>query len=461
MCRLSFLIVLLFTNIICFAGNVRHFYVNAFSNVEKSDGSINAPFKSLNELGKIQFRAGDCIYLAGNQILNGSIHIKDLKSTAEQPLIITSYGEGVSYIYSGNESAVLIESCENVCVKNITVKGSGRKAGNMGSGVEGINSRFVEVDKVEASGYLMNGIGFTGGGDIRITNSYAHDNGYNGIEITGEWGSKSVHNVYIGYCVAENNAGCPAILDNHSGSGILVGHATNTTIEFCEAMNNGWDMPRMGNGPVGIWGYESDKLTIQYCYSHNNKTSSRGIDGGGFDFDGGITNSVMQYNLSMNNEGSGYGLFQFGGATEWSGNVISHNVSVDDGFKNSQSGIYVWCDPYNKDKHLCETKISDNLIISGFGHAISFNTGYSTNLEFVDNIFVLKDESTDFLDGDETKSQAIFKRNQYWSEVAEKQGKVQPQVKEESNAHFEKKNYVIPTKVDVLKLKEIISNLLE
>ena len=82
----------------------------------------------------------------------------------------------------------------------------------------------------------MNGIGITGGGDVRITHSYVHDNGYNGIEVTGKWGTKSVHNIYIGHCVAENNAGNPAILDNHSGSGILVGHVTNATIEYCEAM---------------------------------------------------------------------------------------------------------------------------------------------------------------------------------------------------------------------------------
>ena len=42
----------------------------------------------------------------------------------------------------------------------------------------------------------------------------------------------------------------------------------------------------------------------QYCFSHDNKTSPEGLDGGGFDFDGGITNSLMQYNLAMNNEGA-------------------------------------------------------------------------------------------------------------------------------------------------------------
>jgi hypothetical protein len=52
-----------------------------------------------------------------------------------------------------------------------------------------------------------------------------------------------------------NNAhlqpGDPSILNNHSGNGIVVGNAEKVTIEYCEAANNGWDMPRQGNGPVG------------------------------------------------------------------------------------------------------------------------------------------------------------------------------------------------------------------
>ncbi len=442
------------------ADGVRNFYVNAFSQSPVADGSIHAPFKTLDDLKMIKFLPGDCIHLAGNQILTGTITIKDLLATPEQPLTITSYGEGIARIYSAHASAIVVEACEYVLVKNLAVKGSGRKKGNTGTGVEVINSRFIEIDRIEASGYLMNGIGITGGGDVRITRSYTHDNGYNGIEVTGEWGQKSVHNIYIGYCVAENNAGCPAITENHSGSGILVGHATNALIEYCEAMCNGWDMPRSGNGPVGIWGYEADRLTIQYCYSHHNKTSPQGLDGGGFDFDGGITNSLMQYNLSMENEGAGYGLFQFGGASEWSNNLMRYNVSIHDGIKNSQAGIYVWCDPYNKDLALWDSKVHDNLIISNQGHSISYNTGFSRGLEFSNNTFVLTEGGVEHLHGDATKSEAIYKGNRFWSEAAEEKGEPQPQVSEDPTARYEKIEYTLPEKVDVLRLKEIIDGLL-
>lgn len=110
-------------------------------------------------------------------------------------------------------------------------------------------------------------------------------------------------------------------------------------------MNNGWDMPREGNGPVGIWAYQCDSAIIQYCYSHDNKTSPKGKDGGGFDFDGEITNSVMQYNLSANNEGAGYGMFQYYGASDWKNNIVRYNISYNDGTKNGKCGIFIWCDP--------------------------------------------------------------------------------------------------------------------
>lgn len=457
---LLFLPILLLASVTGWANGIRNFYVDSFSDSPIADGSMESPFKSLDALKSIKFLPGDCIHLAGNQILTGAIHVKGVKATSENPLTITSYGTGVSHIYSVHSSAIVIDACENIHVKNVVVKGSGRKKGNMGTGIEVVNSRSIEVDGVEASGYQMNGIGVTGGGDVRITHSYVHDNGSNGIEVTGEWGTKSVRNIYIGYCVAENNAGNPTVSDNHSGSGILVGHATDAMIEYCEAMNNGWDMPRSGNGPVGIWGYESDRLTIQYCFSHHNKTSPTGLDGGGFDFDGGITNSLMQYNLAMNNEGAGYGLFQFAGATGWNNNVMRYNVSINDGIKNSHAGIYVWCDPYNKDIPLCSTKVHDNLIISNQGYSISFNTGFSSGLEFSDNVFVLTNEGVKHLQGDETKKMAIYKGNYYWSEAAERQGMPQPRVPEDAKARYEKIEYILPEKIDVLRLKEILSGML-
>lgn len=433
----------------------RCFYIDSYSNKDIANGSKEYPFTTLEDLQDIQFLPGDSILLAGNQTLDGSIRFADIKATADLPIVITSYGQGQSEIYSDTSSAIILDACEHIHIKDVLVKGKGRKNGNKGSGIAVTDSRYVQIDGVEASGYLMNGIGIVGGEHMRITHAYVHDNGYNGIEVTGRYNEKPLRNVYIGYCIAENNPGCPTILDNHSGSGILVGHASHVLVEYCEAMENGWDMPRSGNGPVGIWGYETDHLTIQYCYSHDNKSSVKGNDGGGFDFDGGITHSIMQYNLSMNNEGAGYGLFQYGGASEWSNNVIRYNVSIDDGHKNSQAGIYAWCEQTYKDSPLKDTQIYENLIVNK-RHSISFITAYSSNLRFENNKFLLTESGTEHIQGDETMKLSLFKGNCFWTQ---KTGQ-QPKEVLDKEAVYEKIDYLLPAEINVLQIKRIVSDMI-
>jgi hypothetical protein len=50
-----------------------------------------------------------------------------------------------------------------------------------------------------------------------------------------------------------------------------------------------------------------------------------------------MTNSVMQGNYSHDNQGSGYGVFQFTGARPFHNNVVRYNISQDDG-----GGVYLW-----------------------------------------------------------------------------------------------------------------------
>ncbi len=459
MSRLVYLLLFVWGSTFLQLAQARVYHVNQSNSKSLADGSLEHPFRTLDALQSVCLQPGDSIVLSSNQVLKGTIHLAGMKAMSDRPVVVTSDGERKAEIYSEEASAIILDDCAHIHINNVVVRGKGRKDGNKGSGIEINDSRYIKIDSVEASGYLMNGIGVIGGGDIRITHAYVHDNGYNGIEVTSRQNDKSVHNIYIGYCVAENNPGCPIILDNHSGSGILVGHATNALVEYCEAMENGWDMPRPGNGPVGIWGYECDRLTIQYCYSHDNRTSSDGLDGGGFDFDGGITNSLMQYNLSMNNEGAGYGLFQYAGATEWNNNVIRYNISMNDGIKNSHAGIYVWCDPYNKDIPLRDTRVHDNLIVNS-KHSISFNTGYSANLEFVKNKFLLTAAGVEYLQGDETMKLPSYRGNCFWSQRAEKDRTTQPKVVLDPEAVYEKIGYTLLAGVDIHRIKEIVLDMI-
>jgi hypothetical protein len=152
-------------------------------------------------------------------------------------------------------------------------------------------------------------------------------------------------------------------------------------------------MPRQGNGPVGIWTWESDHVTIQYCISYKNKTSRNASDGGGFDLDGGVTNSVIQYCLSYENQGAGYGLFQYAGASDWSNNAVRYCVSIDDAQTTKGSGsIFIW-NGSNDIQQLANCMIYNNVIYNSGTSLISYEkSSEHKNFIFCNNIFIGSDQ---------------------------------------------------------------------
>jgi hypothetical protein len=87
-------------------------------------------------------------------------------------------------------------------------------------------------------------------------------------------------------------------LPSHSGSGIVLGGVKRGMIEHSEAYESGGESDATETGgPVGIWAWNSDQVTIQFCKAHDMATANN-ADGGGFDLDGATVNSVLQYNVS-------------------------------------------------------------------------------------------------------------------------------------------------------------------
>ncbi|WP_165699259.1 right-handed parallel beta-helix repeat-containing protein [Hymenobacter jejuensis] len=124
---------------------------------------------------------------------------------------------------------------------------------------------------------------------------------------------------------------------SNTGSGIVLSGVHGALIEQCETYNNGWLSAHVYSGPAGIWAYYCDNLIIQECESHHNRSGT--LDGGGFDLDGGCTNSIMQYNYSHDNEGPGLMLAQFDGALQ--DVIIRYNISENDA-RRYGGGITLW-----------------------------------------------------------------------------------------------------------------------
>jgi hypothetical protein len=104
------------------------------------------------------------------------------------------------------------------------------------------------------------------------------------------------------------------------------------------AYENGSSSNWSGGGPVGIWAWDATNVTLENNWAYDNRSGVAGIDGGGFDFDGGVTHSVMRGNRSWGNDGPGYLIFHFPGARgETAYNEIRDNVSTDDARTNGGS----------------------------------------------------------------------------------------------------------------------------
>ncbi len=392
---------LLFTLFICFSCTSDNYtiikkapasraslYINSFTGDDNNPGTRGKPLKTIDEVNKRIQVSPSNLFFSGGQTFSGTLRIKNISGDEKGGLIIDSYGRGRAIISGGEGEAIRIEGCRNLVLRNLNIRGDGRKTGNASNGLAIINSRDCIIENIHAEGFQKSGIDLYNCRNMKVRKAYSYDNGFCGINVMGS--SKQLSGkILIKDCKAENNPGDPTILDNHSGNGILVGVSNSVTIDRCTATNNGWDMPRQGNGPVGIWAWMSDHVTIQYCISYRNKTSKGAKDGGGFDLDGGVTNSVIQFCISYENQGAGYGLFQYPGASDWSNNIIRYCISLNDAQTTEGSGSFFIWNGSDEKKQLTNCRIYNNIVCNSSAPAISFeNSSLHENFVFSHNLFV-------------------------------------------------------------------------
>ena len=388
----------------------KNYYFSSNSTSEEN-GTIHHPFQSLQKLSQIQLQPGDTVFFRGGDTLKGNINLGNISGTRKHPVVFTSYNKGKATINGENKGAFLINASNNFQINHLAFLGAGRKTGNTADGIKLVNCKEVSVKNLDIAGFQKCGIILYDCKNAEVDSVYAHDNGYTGILVEGDYQKRISDNIHIINCRAENNPGDPTVLDNHSGNGILVGNCKNVLIEYCTATNNGWDMPRVGNGPVGIWAYEADSVIIQYCISYYNKTANGASDGGGFDLDGGVTNSIIQYCLSYGNEGSGYGIYQYWSAGNWYNNTVRYCISINDGFVTDKAGAMLIWNGWNGDSTFTKFYAYNNFFYNDTKYAFSFAPeSQHRNFSFFNNIFIASDTS-DIYYGTDSSTNDIFLGN--------------------------------------------------
>ena len=149
--------------------------------------------------------------------------------------------------------------------------------------------------------------------------------------------------------------------------------------------------------------------------------SPHGGDGGGFDIDGGVTNSIVQYNVAHNNSGAGFLLAQFSFAEPMQQNVFRYNLSVNDG-ADEYGAFTIWGQDSTSIAESAlfhnNTAIVDREIAPNSRGAVWFVNSHHDDIDLINNLFVALNGAA-LVDGTTTLDQARFVNNAYWTDDAQ------------------------------------------
>ncbi|HVL67064.1 MAG TPA: right-handed parallel beta-helix repeat-containing protein [Vicinamibacterales bacterium] len=391
---------LLFLGVAVHPAFATDYYVSKTGHDNHPGTSVEAAWRTIQRVNSHQFFPGDRIFFEGGQTFSGNLYFDAADGgRASAPVVIGSYGSRRATIYAATGHGMLFYNTAGFRIENLYVVGAGRDSGP-GTGIffftdlpgdvklDGITIRDVDAVRFGDYGVLIGSwAGATGYRNVTIVSVKAGENRMGGIFTYAA--QPNVHEqVYVGRSSAYLNSGQEGLLYN-SGNGITLSSVNGGTIEHCVARENGWRSDA-GNGPIGIWAYDSTRILLQFNESHHNRTGGR-KDGGGFAFDRNTSHSVMQYNYSHDNAGSGYLLAHRPDNYVHTHNVIRYNISENDGRMNAYAGIHTWgrirnAQIYNNTIYLADRGTATEIPRGIFIRNTSITLQDPENLHFRNNI---------------------------------------------------------------------------
>lgn len=408
---------------VLFAQNTTY-YINFNLGNDANTGTSNTlAWKTINRANAQNLQSGDKILLfSDGPWHSGSFYFdaNDIASPAN-PIEIASYGSNPRAVVYSDGAQGLYSVVGSLKIKNLEFYanrmygGSNDKNGIFFYADGSLNYRpYINIDNCKLEGYGDHGIiiyslnedasrskGFS---DITIKNTTVNNCGKSGIIIgaSGALAYAYVHNnVLIENVRTSNNAGVLTNLSHNTGNGIVVSSATNVLIQNCIANGNGANNRHVGGGPAAIWIYDVKFGIIQKCEAYGNFAGLE-HDGNGFGIDGGCQDSIIQYCYSHDNEGAGFGLFEFGSLNEHLNNTIRYNISQNDGKKNQNGGLLLWgvdaanklnnADVYNNTIYLDTNNLVNNSYLPTGVKVLGNNMN---NVRIMNNIFYLDSANPD------------------------------------------------------------------
>ena len=350
------------------------FYIDSLNGNDSNNGNSEAQaWKTISKINNSTFNPGDRILFKTNQEHYGNLIIPS-SGIANSPIIFDKYGTGIHPIINGRNHEKCIDASgkqylefHNLILKNdsdddtITPE-EGAEIRRYGfyahAGYTGVKNSIVlsnvKIHKIypnnstgteNTDSYKGYGILFTsdGSGDwnyydgITIENCEITDIGYVGISIN-KWvpSANPPQNLFHKNITVRNNH-----LHQIGGSGIVYFNVSdfmieNNLITYTGSSNN---EKQHGRGS-GFWSVRCKNGVLQ----NNEFSHVRGqADSCGAHIDIENDNVVVQYNLSLDNEG---GFAEYMGAN--TNCIYRYNISINDGWRvkgvngNTQWGKTIW-----------------------------------------------------------------------------------------------------------------------
>jgi len=345
----------------------QHYYVSPNGNDNDAGTSAAYPWQTIAKVNNFTFPQGSAVSFEGGQTFTGCLVFNTTNvpsSSISTPFIVNSYGTGIATI-SSNCSGTSDAAITGDNVHGFTI--DGLRIVNGGSTIYGVllenqtshsPTQNIVVKNSEITGFAPVG-GVSNGGEIWIIGYAANGNNgpLNNVQIlnntlhgasvtsgdgdgVGGWGyGENITNVLVqGNTIF--NLGMPATTP---GAGILVNGWSQATVQYNIIHDVGANVTSCG-GASGIETYTSNKITIRFNEVYNVQPSpsyTKGCDFDAIDLDGGTTNSVVEYNYTHHNAGSGL-LAYVSSPTgyTWGPNTYRYNISENDDWAKAQGGLF-------------------------------------------------------------------------------------------------------------------------
>lgn len=347
------------------------YYVDAVEGNDANSGT--APAEAWQSLGAVSARAfcpGDKILFHCGQVFDGTL-VANGSGTAENPVVISSFGEGEKPRFA-TESApylIMILGADYWTIENLDISnknGGGLVMDAMQDDIVGItvqDCRFHDIglhtDNVFAAAIVA---------DNNRKDYTVQDLHINRVEISNtHWGihinGSNVENENSQFISAEESYNNNLLLenikiDNAACGGIVVGSAQNSVVRNCRITDCA---TAQGAAYAPLWIRHSNNVLIEYCEIAG---ATNTIDGMAVDFDGWTTNCTYDHIYSHDNTRFIKNCV-FDAKTKNRGNKVTNCISVNDNGAVNMSAIMLFSTAAPSFSYMADFTFANNTIVNG------------------------------------------------------------------------------------------------